>query len=61
MSASKWEWNNEMEISGWSVWMWTSGNIGAYIILMAICNRYGQEREWWRGTIERLEDDMCEY
>ena len=24
-------------------------------------NRYGQERERWRGTIERLEDDMYEY
>ena len=25
------------------------------------CNRYGQEREQWGGTIERLKDDMCEY
>ena len=25
------------------------------------CNQYGQERERWRGTIERLEDDMCQY
>ena len=24
------------------------------------CNRYRQERERWRGTTERLEDDMCE-
>ena len=25
------------------------------------CNRYGQERERWRGTVERLKVDMCEY
>ena len=24
------------------------------------CNRYGQERERWRGTVERLKVDMCE-
>ena len=24
-------------------------------------NRYGEERERWRGTIEILKDDMCEY
>ena len=25
------------------------------------CNRYGQERERWRVTIERLKDGMCQY
>ena len=25
------------------------------------CNRYGQERERWRGTIKGLNDGMCEY
>ena len=25
------------------------------------CNRYGQKRERWSGTIKRLNDGMCEY
>ena len=25
------------------------------------CNRYGQERERWRGTRERLKYGICEY
>ena len=25
------------------------------------CNRYGQERERWRGTVERLKYVMCVY
>ena len=25
------------------------------------CNGYRQEREQWRGTIERLKEGMCEY
>ena len=25
------------------------------------CNRYGQERQRWRGTIKKLQYGMCEY
>ena len=40
------------------MWMWTS-ETEEHVLFE--CNRYGQERERWRRTIEILEDGMCEY
>ena len=37
------------------------GQVEAEEHVLFECNRYGQERERWRGTLEILEDDMCEY
>ena len=53
MSVSKREWNNEM-VCGYE-------QVETDEHVLFECNLYGQERERWKGTIERLKDGMREY